>query len=121
MIDGGRLARRLRVATLDGSSVRLLAPVIVSVPATTSLDDDLHGLRTTRLSPTEIAVRAVPSALADADPALLVHLALDSEDPRRSWATGLAPASITDGAALLADCQRVGLDLRPVVATVLLR
>ncbi len=121
VLDGGRLLRRLQCASLDGTSVRLLAPVIVSVPSTAVLDDDLHGLRTTRLSPAELAVRAVPSALADADPAALAHLALGTEDPRAAWAAGLAPAPVTDGAALLADCQRVGLDLRPVVGTVPLR
>jgi DNA mismatch repair protein MutL len=121
VVDGGRLSRRVQVAGLDGSTVRLLAPAVVRISQSDVLDDELLeslGLRLTRFSATEIVVRGVPSRLVDAPPVELVRLAAGAADPRAAWALGLPPARVRDGAALLREASALGLAPRPVAGTV---
>jgi len=136
VVDGARasLALALRQGT---EGARLLVPARVSldavwVDALLEADGLLSGLglEVARFGPQEVAVKAVPLALVDADPAAVLEVAAKAvrrgDDPVTRWVERLTPPPLDDGEhevrTLLATideqgvtvaCTRLGWDALP--------
>ncbi|MBX2798004.1 MAG: DNA mismatch repair endonuclease MutL [Myxococcales bacterium] len=106
VLDAGRLGRRLAASRAEGPGKRLLVPVVIRLSPAEVQAAEAHteslaelGLDLARFSPTELAVRAIPGALADADPVALAQVALSAlskgADVREAWGQRLSPAAVS--------------------------
>ncbi len=136
VVDGARAA--LALALRQGTEgARLLVPARVGldsvlVDALLEADGLLSGLglEVARFGPKEVAVKAVPLALVDADPAAVLDVAAEAvrrgDDPVARWVERLTPPPLDDGEhevrTLLATideqrvtvaCTRMGWDTLP--------
>ncbi len=136
VVDGARAA--LALALRQGTEgARLLVPARVgldpsAVDALVAADGLLSGLglELARFGPQEVAVKAVPLALIDADPAEVLRVAAKAvrrgDDPVSRWVDELPPPPIDDDdhevrtllatideQGLTVACSRLGWDALP--------
>jgi len=128
-LDAARAAMALSLR--EGGSARRLVPARVllapaDVETLTDADATLHasGLDLARFGPREFAVKAVPPALVDADPAEVLRVAADALRAGQSlvvaWSQRLPPPPLEEALddvgvrTLLATIEEVGLAIESV-------